>query len=309
MTPPPLSPRAWLGDFLLLAALWGGSFLFMHLGAVEFGPVPTAGLRVSVAALVLLPLLAARGQAPALRRNAGHLLVTGVLNAAVPFALYSYAVLHVTTGTASIVNATVPLFGAVLAWLWLGDRLGWWRWCGLALGFAGVALLASRSGAAPGAARGLAGGTALPLAACLGACACYGTAASYAKRHLGGVPPLATAAGSLSGASLALAAPTAWWWPARTPGPAAWMAIVAMGILCTALAYVLYFRLIERAGPSRALAVTFLAPVFAVAYGAVLLDEPVTPWMVGCGGVILAGTLVSTGLLRPGRRTPAAGDA
>jgi drug/metabolite transporter (DMT)-like permease len=300
---PPIPARAWLGDFLLLAALWGGSFLFMRLGATEFGPVPTAGLRVAIAALVLLPVLLTRGHGPALRRDFGRILASGVLNSAIPFALYSYAVLHVTTGTASIVNATVPLFGAVLAWLWLGERLGWQRWCGLALGFAGVALLASRSGAAPGAPAAGAG-TALPIAACLAACACYGTAASYAKRHLGGVPPIATATGSLLGAALALALPTAWLWPARMPGPTAWLAIVAMGIFCTALAYVLYFRLIARAGPSRALAVTFLAPVFAVAYGALLLAEPVTPWMVGCGAVVLAGTLVSTGLLRLGRRVP-----
>ena len=293
----PVPTRVWLGDFLLLAGLWGSSFLFMRLGATEFGPLPTAGLRVAVAALVLLPLLLVRGQAPTLRRHFGRILAAGVLNSAIPFALYAYAVMHVTTGTASIVNATVPLFGAVVAWLWLGDRLGWQRWCGLAIGFAGVALLASRSGMAPGG-NAAAGGALLPVAACLGACACYGTAASYAKRHLGGVHPIATATGSQVGAALALAIPTVLFWPAQMPGPKAWLAIVAMGVLCTALAYLLYFRLIERAGPSRALAVTFLAPGFAVAYGAVLLGEPVTLWMAGCGGVILLGTLVSTGLLR-----------
>ncbi|KQM75345.1 DMT family transporter [Xylophilus sp. Leaf220] len=297
---PSIPTRAWLGDFLLLAALWGSSFLFMRLGATDFGPLPTAGLRVTVAALVLLPLLVARGQVPTLRRHFGRILAAGVLNSAIPFALYSYAVMHVTTGTASIVNATVPLFGAVVAWLWLSDRLDWQRWCGLAIGFTGVTLLASRSSAVPGASTAL-GGTLLPVAACLVACACYGTAASYAKRYLGGVHPIATAMGSQLGAALALAIPTALFWPAQMPGAKAWFAIVAMGVLCTALAYLLYFRLIERAGPSRALAVTFLAPVFAVAYGAVLLGEPVTLWMVGCGLVILVGTLVSTGLLRWGR--------
>lgn len=301
MPPAPLPARAWLGDLVLLAALWGGSFLCMRLGAVEFGPVPTAGLRVAVAALVLLPLMLTRDRASALRRRAGPLLVVGLFNAAIPFALYCYALLHLATGTAAIVNAATPLFGAVLAWLWLGDRLGGQRWLGLAIGFAGVALLASRGDSAA------AGGRALPLAACLAACACYGIAASYARRHLAGTPPAVTAAGSLAGAALALAAPTAWFWPERTPGLQAWLAIAAMGVFCTALAYVLYFRLIARAGPSRALTVTFLTPVFALGYGALLLGEPVTPWTVGCGLVVLAGTLLSTGLLRLGRRRPAGG--
>ncbi|MBF9267316.1 DMT family transporter, partial [Paracidovorax cattleyae] len=88
-------------------------------------------------------------------------------------------------------------------------------------------------------------------------------------------------------------------WPARAPGPGAWAAVIAIAVLCTGIAYILYFRLIAHAGPSRALAVTFLAPVFAVAYGALFLGETVTPWMIGCGAVIVCGTMLSTGLVRP----------
>nr|HRM00230.1 DMT family transporter [Acidovorax sp.] len=126
----------------------------------------------------------------------------------------------------------------------------------------------------------------------------YGVSASFARRYLMGVPPLATATGSQLGAALGLALPTLWLWPAQMPGPRAWGAIVAIAVLCTGIAYILYFRLIANAGPSRALAVTFITPVFAVLYGAVFLGERITPWMIGCALVIVCGTLLSTGLVR-----------
>ncbi len=122
-------------------------------------------------------------------------------------------------------------------------------------------------------------------------------AASLTKRHLAGLSPLATTAGSMLGATLALALPALWWWPAVSPGWQAWLAVAVLGVVCTGVALVLYFRIIERAGPARALAVTFVIPVFALAYGAVLLGEVVTPWMVACGAVVVLGTALSTGLL------------
>lgn len=283
---------AWLGEFVLLAAIWGASFLFMRLGAAEFGPLATAGVRVGVASAFLLPLVILRGQWPELRRHWKVIFTAGLINSAIPFALYSYAVLSITTGLASILNATVPLFGALVAWVWLRDRLTGMRWLGLLIGFAGVALLASEKASFKP------GGTGLALLACLGASVCYALAASFAKRFLTGVHPLATAAGSQLGATLGLLIPTLWFWPSQTPGLRAWAAVVTMGILCTGVAYILYFRTIERAGPSRALAVTFLAPVFALFYGAVFLGEPITPWMLGCGVVIILGTALSTGLLK-----------
>jgi drug/metabolite transporter (DMT)-like permease len=205
--------------------------------------------------------------------------------------------MHIATGLTSILNATVPLFGALVAWLWLGDRINRLRWLGLALGFVGVALLAWRAPAGVGVKSDQAGWA---IAACLAASCCYGIAASYARRRLMGIPPIATATGSQLGAALALALPTVWFWPAHTPGLRAWAAIGAIALLCTALAYILYFRLIERAGPSRALAVTFITPLFAVLYGSLFLNEAVTPWMLGCAVVIVGGTLLST----PGVRLP-----
>ncbi len=291
--------QPWLQDFILLAAIWGSSFLFMRLGAVEFGALPTAGVRVAIASLFLLPIVLWRGLGPQLRQHWKPVFLVGITNSAIPFACFSYALLSITTGLSAILNATVPLFGAVIAWLWLKDRPQGSRIVGLAVGFVGVALLAWDKASFKPDASGLATGWA--VLACLLACLCYGISASFTKRYLSGLPPLVTATGSQLGATLGLALPTLWYWPAHNPSLQAWGAALAVGVLCTGLAYILYFRLIEHTGPARALAVTFVIPVFAVLYGVVLLGESVTPWMVLCGAVIVCGTALSTGLITLGR--------
>jgi len=280
---------------VLLAAIWGSSFLFMRIGVQELGTFPTAGLRVGIAAAFLLPLLLARGHGAALRQHWKLTLVVGTLNSAIPFVCFSYALLSISTGLSSILNATVPLFGAVVAWLWLKDRPTGSRTVGLLIGFAGVALLAWNKSSFTVDANGLSTGWA--VLACLLACLCYGIAASYTKRYLSGVPSLVSATGSQLSASVLLI-PLAWvYWPDHAISLKSWLAVAALGVLCTGVAYILYFRLIERAGPAKALTVTFAIPVFAVLYGVVLLGEVVTPWMVVCGLVIVAGTSLSSGLV------------
>jgi drug/metabolite transporter (DMT)-like permease len=290
-----------IAEFILLAALWGASFLFMHLGAAEFGALPTAGLRVGLAALFLLPVFLVNGVWADFKHRAHKILFVGMLNSALPFALFSYAVLHIATGLTSILNATVPLSGALVAWLWLKDKPNGSRTLGLVIGFIGVALLVlGKMGfnlPAAGATSGTVA-TLLAMGACLLATLCYGLAASFTKRHLAGAHPLATAAGSQIGASLALTMPMIWFWPAHPVSNTAWFAVAAVALFCTAVAYILFFHLIEKAGPAKALTVTFLVPVFAMLYGAVFLNESITAWTMGCGLVILAGTALSTGLLR-----------
>jgi drug/metabolite transporter (DMT)-like permease len=288
--------NAWVPDFMLLAAIWGASFLFMRIATVEFGAVPTAALRVAIATAFLWPLLWLRGLWPQLRQHWRPVFIIGLLNSGLPFALFSFALLSISTGLSAVLNATVPLFGALIAWGWLKDRPGLARALGLAIGFFGVALLAWDKASFKPDASGHAPGWA--VLACLLACACYGVAANAAKRFLGGLPALVTATGSQMGATLGLALPALWFWPARLPGLHAWLALVALGIGCTGIAYILYFRLIERAGPPRALAVTFVLPVFAVFYGVLFLGESVTGWMLFCAGVIACGTALSTGLLK-----------
>ena len=268
----------------------------MRLGTVEFGPLPTAGLRVSIAALFLLPLLLARGLGPQLVRHWRKIFLVGLINSAIPFACFSFALLTISTGLSAILNATVPLFGAVVAWVWLKDRPHGLRILGLVIGFAGVALLASEKASFKPNASGPASGWA--VLAILLACLCYGVAASYTKRYLSGLPALVTATGSQLGASLGLALPTLWLWPQRVPSPTAWLALLAVGVLCTGVAYILYFRLIENVGPARSLTVTFVIPVFAVIYGVILLGETVSAWMLVCAAIIVCGTALSAGLIQ-----------
>ena len=292
--------KGWLADFLLLATIWGSSFLFMRTAALELGAWPTAALRVSIAALFLLPLMLARGHWGTLRQHWKPVLWVGVFNSGLPFALYAFAVVHITTGLSSILNATVPLFGAVVAWLWLGDKLSLSRTVGLCVGFGGVVLLAggqasfkpNDSGVAP----------AWAVLACLAATTCYALSASFTKKYIPHLPPLVTATGSQIGATLALVVPALCFPPDHWPSATAWGALLVVGVMCTGVAYILYFRLIERAGPARSLTVTFLVPVFAIAYGVLFLGETVTAWMLLCGAVILAGTALSSGLVKlPGR--------
>ncbi len=297
------NPKSWLADFVLLAAIWGSSFLFMRMGAVEFGALPTAAVRVAIAALFLLPLVWLRGLMPELRKHWRHTFVVGLLNSGIPFACIAFALLSISTGLSSILNATVPMFGALIAWVWLKDKPTAWRIAGLVIGFAGVALLAWDQATFKSGASGIAPGWA--VLASLSACLCYGISASYTKRYLSGLPPLVTATGSQLGATLGLALPALWLWPARVPGASAWLALLALGVVCSGIAYIVFFRLIENAGPQRALSVTFVVPVFAVLYGVLFLGESVTPWMVGCAGVIVGGTALATGLLKPGHRRAA----
>ena len=294
--------KGWLADFLILSAIWGSSFLFMRLASAELGALPTAALRVTIAALFLLPLLLAKGHGPTLRQHWKPIFFVGLLNSGIPFVLYSFAVLHISTGLSSILNATVPLFGALVAWAWLGDKPTVSRSVGLAIGFGGVVLLAGGQASFKPNASGIA--PAWAVLACLAATTCYALSASFTKKHIPSLPPLVTATGSQLGASLALALPALWFRPDHLPSATALWSLITVGVLCTGVAYILYFKLIENAGPARALTVTFLVPVFAIAYGVLLLGESVTAWMVACGAVILVGTALPSGLVElPGRWT------
>jgi drug/metabolite transporter (DMT)-like permease len=290
-------------ELLSLAALWGASFLFMRLGAAEFGPVALSALRVGIATLALLPLLLWQGQGALLRTHWRAIAVVGVVNSALPFVLFSIAALAINAGLSSILNATAPLWGALIAWQWLGDRLTRGRVAGLAIGFAGVLWLAWDGASLKAGEHGVSAGVA--IGACLAATLCYGFGANYTKRKLSGVAPLAVATGSQLAASIALGLPALWLWPAQAPSTTAWASVLGLALLCTAMAYLLYFRLIAHVGPARAITVTFLIPVFGVVWGAVFLAESLTPAMlIGCA-VILLGTALTTGALRWPQRVPA----
>lgn len=284
-------------ELLILGAVWGASFIFMRIASPEVGPLAMTWLRVAIAALFLLPfLIAGKNGIADLRRFWRPLLIVGAVNTVIPFSLNGYSTLHLAGGFVAIINASSPLWGALVAWAWLSERLKLSQAVGLMVGFAGVVLLVSdRLGS------GL-DGAALGIGASLIASLMYGIAANYARKKLLGVNPLAVAAGSQLAATLILAPFAVVTWPETQVSGAAWTAIAVMGSVSTGFAYLLYFRLLASAGASNALTVTYLIPAFAVLWGALLIGEVLTLRMaLGCA-VILVGTALATGIIKRRRR-------
>ncbi|WP_141731622.1 DMT family transporter [Oligoflexus tunisiensis] len=279
-------------DLLVLGALWGASFLFMRQSAPEFGPIPLIALRVALASLFLIPILLVRRVRVDIRGRWRPLAIVGVMNSALPFCLFAFATLSVSAGFAAILNATAPLFGAIVAFFWLQERLSWERIVGLCVGFLGIVILVSNRSTLS------TGGNTLAVAAALGATFLYGAGANYAKRYLADVHPLAVATGSQIAASLALFLPALYAWPAETPGWNAWVNVLVLAVACTGFAYILFFRLISNIGPSKAITVTFLIPLFGMLWGVIFLHEEVTLNMMASCGVIIAGTGLATGFIR-----------
>jgi drug/metabolite transporter (DMT)-like permease len=276
-----------------LAAIWGGSFLFMRVAVVSLGATATAETRLALAGVTISAYLAFTGRRLAWRAHWRYYAAVGSINSAAPFALYAWSAQHLPASYLAVINATSPLFGALVGAAWLGDRLTGRAALGLVAGLTGVGLLV---GLGPIAASPAV--LAASLAA-LGAAICYALGAAYVKRRAYSVDASALAGGSNIAAAvllapLALACPPAGWPTAQ----AAWAA-VGLGVLCTGVAYLLYYRLVTDVGPARALTVTFLIPVFGMLWGAVFLGEPVTATMLGGCALVLAGTGL---IVAPARR-------
>ena len=276
---------------LCLAFLWGGSFLFMRIGAPVLGPVWMLEARVGFAALFLaaIALLLRRGLA--LRRHARHYLLLGLVNSALPFLLIGIAARTLPASLMSVLNASAPIWGALIGAVWTRSPLSARTLLGLALGVAGVALLVGLDGAV------LQPGAGWAVLASLGATFCYGVASVYAKsaRSAQGVEPFANAHGSLWAATLLVAPALPFFPPAAPAGPGVLAAMLALGVLSSGVAYLLYFRLLDDIGPMRTLTVTFLIPVFGVLFGHVFLGEPVGWHTLAGAAVVLAGTALVTG--------------
>jgi drug/metabolite transporter (DMT)-like permease len=286
-----------LACLTVLAALWGASYLFMRVCAGEFGAMTLAGARAAIAAALLLPLLA--GDWRALRRHWKPVLVVGVTNSALPFVLFALAALGINASLSAIFNAATPLYAAVVGRVWLGEPIGRARAAGLALGFCGVVwLVADNAGLKAGAG---AVTTGWAVAACVAATMLYAFSAHFSKRYLATVPPLAVAAGSQLAAALVLAPAAMALHPATLPSGRSWAALLCLGALCTALAYVLFFRLIARVGAAKTMAVPFLVPAFGVLWGVLFLGETFSAAMAAGSALIVLGTALATGLVNPAR--------
>jgi drug/metabolite transporter (DMT)-like permease len=270
-----MSRRQW-AVLLLLGLIWGGSFLFIKVGVTHVAPLTFVWLRVAIASLALLLFLRIRGAPqPIGRRTLGPLLVLALLNNVTPFLLFAWATTQMASGLASILNATTPVWGVLLAHFFTRDEpLSPARLGGVLLGFAGVAVMI-----APGLTGGRIG--LLAQVACLIGAFSYAVAGVYARRFRGmGIDPVAVTGGQLALSSLvilpfALLIEQPWLRPA--PPIEAWTAIVALALICTAFAYVLYFRLIATAGASNALLVPILTPPTAILLGGLFLGEALHP--------------------------------
>lgn len=273
-----------LARLTALAIIWSLSFVFVRVLVPVMGPMWTATLRVLIAGAALVAWFAVTHLDADVRRHWRAYLFIGALNSALPFALFAYAALYLPASYLVILNASAPMFAAVVAAIWLGDRLTALKVAGLALGAAGVALVSRAGPIAPDAT------FAVAVAASLGASLCYALAGSWIKRHGAHLKPVAIAGWSQLFASFVLL-PVA----AATPMPGTLSALLvvdmlALALICSGVAYLLYYRLIADVGPTRAMTVTFLMPAFGMTWGVLFLDERVTPAMIAGAAMIIVGT-------------------
>ena len=273
---------------LALSAIWGASFLFMRMGAPVLGPTLLIACRVFFAALFLAIVGAVLHKPLDARRNALHYLVLGAFNSALPFLLFAFAARTLSASLMAILNATAPIWGAVIGAVWTRTALSARSLLGLALGVGGVALLV---GFDPSTLRD---GAPLAIALALAASFSYGIATNYAKSAKK-VEPFANAHGSMWAATLLIAPAVPFAPAAAMPSLTIALAVLALGVVCSGIAYLLYFRLIADIGAASALTVTFLVPVFGVLWGHVILGEPLG-WNTLVGAlVVIVGTALVTG--------------
>ncbi|NNC98566.1 MAG: DMT family transporter [Gammaproteobacteria bacterium] len=286
-------------ELILLAALWGASFLFMRVATPEFGAIALIEVRVLVASVFLLPFWIYREAAFTRRAAISHwrpLLAVGILNSAVPFVLFAYSTLYITGGYASILNATAPLWGALVAWIWLKKTMSMDGVAGLLLGLTGVGILVSGSLSTS------LTGVSLGILAALIASLLYGIAANYTTVRLAALSPLTISTFSQVGATVVLLPLAIFYYPEQEISLQAWLAVISLGVFCTGFAYILYFRLIAHVGSTKAITVTFLIPLFGTLWGAIFIDEQITIEMLIGSVVILSGTALVTGLLSLAKR-------
>ena len=277
-----------LARLLLLSAIWGASFLFIRIGAPALGPVALMEARVLLAALFLAAVALLLRRKLSWRAHWRHYLIIGIFNSALPFLLFAYAALTLSAAMLSILNATSPLWGALITAVWQRAPLGGRTLAGLALGVAGVALLVGFDRIA------LQAGAGIAIAASLAAALCYAVASNYAKSAMT-VEPFANAHGSMWAASLLIAPALLAFPPATSPTAGIVAVVAALGVVCSGVAYLLYFRLIDEIGAAPALTVTFLIPLFGTLFGWLFLAEQVGWHTLAGGAVVIAGTALVTG--------------
>jgi len=285
-------PAKHIIELLFLASLWGGSFIFMRIASPEFGPVLLMAFRTLTASLFLLPLVLLSKKHRQFHGYKMKIFIVGLFNTAIPFVLFGYATLTLSGGLTSVLNATTPMFGAIVAYFWFRDKLTVTATFGLLIGFIGVYLLVLDK-------LHLDVETILlPTLAALLASLCYGLSANFTKRYLTGISSTVLATGSQVSATIVLIPISLFFLPPQMPSSIAIVSVLLLGLLCTGVAYIIFFHLIANLGPTKAISVTYLIPAFGLFWGSLFLDEVITMSMlIGCG-FILTGVALATGLLK-----------
>jgi drug/metabolite transporter (DMT)-like permease len=272
---------------LFLAAIWGASFLFMRIAAPAFGSINTAFLRVLFGLTGLAVILLLMRAPLIFQGKLKSAMVLGIINSGIPFLMYAIAALWLPAGYSAILNATTPLMGALIGFSCFNEQLSGRKWLGVMLGFLGITLITTTGDVA------VSETMIIGVIACLIATACYGCAGFLTRRWIterGGLDARLVAFGSQLGACLFLlpffgysvtTSPVADW-----AMPEVWASLLAVGFICTALAYLIYFRLIADIGPLRSLTVTFLIPPFGILWGYLILGETLTEGFVVGGAIV-----------------------
>ncbi|WDS36009.1 DMT family transporter [Pseudoxanthomonas sp.] len=287
----PAAARDWRTPLELgfLGVVWGCSFLFMRVAVPSFGPYALVELRLTLGALVLLPFLW-RDRARFPLRRWPLLAGIGVLNSALPFLLFAWGAAHAPAAIGAITNAMTVLFTALIAFLFFGEKIGARRATALLVGFVGVLVLAAGKSAGLSVGPSALAGTSASLL--------YGIGYNLVKRHMSDLPPASSAAATLGCAAILLSPLAITHWPVAPVPANAWACAAALGVVCTGLAYLLYYRLIQRIGPARASTVTYLIPVFGALLAWAILGEPLTWTMLLAALLILGSVAVSQGVFR-----------
>jgi drug/metabolite transporter (DMT)-like permease len=295
---PTMSREDW-AILLVLSVIWGGSFFFIEIALASVAPFTLVLIRVVLAAAMLWLFLLARGQRLAMPPGAAFaFLVLALLNNVVPFILFAWAQEEITGGLASILNATTPIWGVVVAHIATADeKASAGKIAGVILGFAGVAVMIGVD------VLGEISGDAVAQLECLAATLCYALAGVWARRFRRmGVDPVAVSTGQLSASAIVMLPLVLVFeppWLAGAPAPEAWAALAALALFCTSLAYILYFRLVASAGATNSLLVTFLIPITAILLGVLFLGERMAPShfagmaLIGLGLAAIDGRLFS----------------
>ena len=275
-------------ELLILSAIWGSSFLFLRIASPEFGPIFLIEMRVASGLIVLLPICLLLGKIQELKENWKMIFILSLSNMTIPFCLFAYSALNMGAGVLSIINATVPFFTAIIAFLVYQQRMTRYGLIGLMVGFMGVAVLVFD----PSESSGVTNDLAIPSA--LFACVLYGVALNIVSHKLQGVSGISITTGALFFSTIVLIPFAVIERPEVMPQGSVWFSVLALGVVCTGFGYILFYRLIARIGSQQAIMTTYLIPIFSILWGNLFLAESITLFMIFGGMLVLMGVGMTT---------------